>query len=803
MEKIQISLFFLTLLPLLSYSSRIYVLDKGSSISPNEDLVISSPNEEFSAGFQSIGENAYVFAVWFTEQLNDGNYTIVWMANRDQPVNGKDTKFSLLYTGELVLIDAGEITVWKSNIDSISPVSLQLKDDGNLVLVSYTNGEYIWQSFDSPTNTILPEQRFTRNSLLVSSRSQTNHSSGFYKLYFFGDSVLRLLYDGPEITSVFWPPPWLNAWQAHRSPYNNSKVAYLNASGYFEASDNFNFTTTDYGVGPRRRLTLDVDGNFRVYSLDKEMRSWKVSWQGALQPCMTHGVCGANSICTYDHERGRGCSCLPGFKMKTPGDWSQGCEAGFKITSCDPDASKFVKLNHIEYYGYDIGAPGVGSHDNFTYEQCVNYCLDYCNCKGFQYKFEPEKGVHTCWPKTILINGYRSNGFRDSIYIRTPKEYLITYQNDHVFDYQCSRNTTNLERLYYKKRPTQWLKAFMYATIIVGAFEILCLLIFLYKTQSPFKKTPRGYLQVVTGFQKFSYAELKKATKNFTEEIGRGGGGIVYKAKLIDSRVAAVKCLVEANQGESEFLAEVSMIGNLNHMNLIEIWGYCVEGKHRILVYEYMDYGSLADNLVLNKLDFEKRYQIAVGTSKGLAYLHEECLDWVLHCDVKPHNILLDSLYQPKVADFGLAKLLNRSGKENPSFSRIRGTRGYMAPEWVRNLPITSKVDVYSYGIVVLEMITGRGPNVARSSNGNDVMEQGSVVTWIREKMMQSAEDEKSWILNIADPALNGEFNMDRMKILIKIALWCVEEDKDARPTMSRVVHELLHSENDGKENSM
>jgi len=210
----------------------------------------------------------------------------------------------------------------------------------------------------------------------------------------------------------------------------------------------------------------------------------------------------------------------------------------------------------------------------------------------------------------------------------------------------------------------------------------------------------QGYLAAV-GFRKYTYAELKKATKGFSEEIGRGGGGIVYKGVLSDNRVAAIKRLNETNQGEGEFLAEVSIIGRINHMNLIEMWGYCAEGKHRLLVYEYMENGSLAENLFSNSLDWKKRFKIAVGTAKGLAYLHEDCLEWVLHCDVKPQNILLDSNYQPKVADFGLSKLQKRGNIKNSSFSRIRGTRGYMAPEWVLDLPNKRRIEnVESYSVI-------------------------------------------------------------------------------------------------------
>ncbi|KAI7734124.1 hypothetical protein M8C21_021779 [Ambrosia artemisiifolia] len=217
----------------------------------------------------------------------------------------------------------------------------------------------------------------------------------------------------------------------------------------------------------------------------------------------------------------------------------------------------------------------------------------------------------------------------------------------------------------------------------------------------------------------------------------------------------------------------------MNHMNLIETWGYCTEGKHRLVVYEYMENGSLASKLRLDKLDWATRLNIVIGTAKGLAYLHEECLEWVLHCDVKPHNILLDGNYNPKVADFGLSKRWDRGGTENWNFSMMRGTRGYMAPEWVLNLAITSKVDVYSYGVVVLEMITGRSPC---RENGE------GLVNWVREMVKR-----EGWVEETVNGSIRGEYDGRVMEKVVEIALQCVEEDSQARPTMSQVVDMLLH----------
>ena len=269
---------------------------------------------------------------------------------------------------------------------------------------------------------------------------------------------------------------------------------------------------------------------------------------------------------------------------------------------------------------------------------------------------------------------------------------------------------------------------------------------------------------------------------------------------LSDGRIAVIKRLVDANhQGETDFLAEVNIIGRLHHMNVIKIWGYCIDGKHRLLVYEYMEHGSLAKSLSFDSIDWRNRFEIAVGTAKGLAYLHEECLEWVLHCDIKPQNILLDSSYQPKVSDFGLSWLLNRGDVKYSGFSRIRGTRGYMAPEWVSNLPITSKADVYSYGIVLLELVTGRNPamGVHSSIDGEGVEDQGTLVTWVREQMKRATEAE-TWTgcPEMIDPALDGKYDIAEMLIFVTIALKCVQEDKDSRPTMGQVVEMLFCSEN-------
>ncbi|KAL5844780.1 hypothetical protein ACOSQ4_010738 [Xanthoceras sorbifolium] len=794
---ISISILLLLLLllqtPLSSSQTFDNVLRQGSSLSveKSSDQLISA-NGVYSAGFFAVGENAFSFAVWFTKSSPP---TAAWMANRDMPVNGKASKISLLRSGDLSLTDAGGIQIWNSKTFSASPVQLVLSDTGNLDLLTVENKpRSLWQSFKSPTDTLLPNQPLIRGAQLVSYRSRGNYSSGFYKLFFDTDNVLRLLYSGPEISTIYWPDPIILVFDLGRTTYNNNLTAAFNDSGYFKSSDNYNFITSDFGIGPRRRLTLDFDGNLRMYSLKEDATGeWDVSWQLEAQPCKIHGLCGPNSLCSYVPESSTVCFCLPGFKVKNSTDWSYGCELESKL-SCNHTEVVFQELPHVDFYGYDMP---IGY--NYTFTECKNKCLESCDCQGFMFRYE-ERGVYDCYSKYALLNGYRSPNFRGIMYVKVPKSGNFSNNgiSQRMTTIGCPPQVSiELNRMYKKPKENESLRFLVWFATGVGCIEVTCIFLvwcFLYRNNSREPDaTTLGYILAATGFKRFSYNELKKATLGFSKEIGRGAGGIVYKGTLSDGRIAAIKRLNEANQGEAEFLAEASTIGKLNHMNLIEMWGYCAEEKHRLLVYEYMEHGSLAENLSSNALKWDDRFEIAVGTAKGLAYLHEECLEWILHCDIKPQNILLDSNYKPKVADFGLSKLLNRGGLNNSNFSKIRGTRGYMAPEWVYNLPITSKVDVYSYGIVVLEMITGKSAIGNLKFDNGELTAQGRLVEWVKEKMNKAATRD-SWVEEILDPSLECEYDTKKLEVLVRVASQCLEEDRDARPTMREVVEMLLHN---------
>ncbi|RDX82666.1 putative receptor protein kinase ZmPK1, partial [Mucuna pruriens] len=492
------SLFFLLLLFPFQCSSSLSALNQGSSLSVEKyaDDVIVSSNKMFCAGFFQVGLNAFYFAIWFNDPHSHNNTTVVWMANREQPVNGRLSKLSLLNTGNIVLLDAAQITTWSSNTVSQIPVKLYLQDDGNLVLRDRQQ-TILWQSFDFPTDTLLPGQPLTRYTQLVSSRSMTNHSSGFYKLLFDDDNVLRLIYDGPDVSSQYWPLPWLLVWQTGRFNYNSSRHAVLNSLGNFTSSDNYTFSTNDHGMVMPRRLTLDSDGNVRVYSR-KALKKWYVSWQVIPDTCTIHGVCGVNSTCNYDPKTGRRCSCLPGYRVKNHSDWSYGCEPKFDLT-CNGNESTFLEMQGVEFYGYDSNYV-----PNSTYMHCVNLCLQDCKCIGFQYRYDGDKGYSSCFTKLQLLNGRRSPNFTGKFYLRLPKSNNFSGEESvNAYDHFCP---VQLPRDYVRKLENRLVKFFLWLATAVGALEMVCLLMiwgFLIRTRQKTGADQQGYHLAAVGFRKY------------------------------------------------------------------------------------------------------------------------------------------------------------------------------------------------------------------------------------------------------------------------------------------------------------
>lgn len=288
----------------------------------------------------------------------------------------------------------------------------------------------------------------------------------------------------------------------------------------------------------------------------------------------------------------------------------------------------------------------------------------------------------------------------------------------------------------------------------------------------------------------YTLRELEEASNGFSDEnvIGEGGYGIVYYGMLTDNTQIAIKNLLNnKGQAEREFRVEVEAIGRVRHKNLVRLLGYCVEGAHRMLVYEYIDNGNLdqwlhGDVGSISPLTWDIRMNIVIGTAKGLSYLHEGLEPKVVHRDIKSGNILLDRQWNPKLSDFGLAKLLHA---ENTYVStRVMGTFGYVAPEYASTGMLTEKSDIYSFGVMIMEIITGRAP-VDYSRPPGEV----NLIDWLK-TMVANRKSE-----DVVDPKLPEQPPSKALKRAMLVALRCVDPDAQKRPKIGHILS-MLEAEN-------
>ncbi|KAL4273080.1 hypothetical protein GQ457_13G000830 [Hibiscus cannabinus] len=277
---------------------------------------------------------------------------------------------------------------------------------------------------------------------------------------------------------------------------------------------------------------------------------------------------------------------------------------------------------------------------------------------------------------------------------------------------------------------------------------------------------------------RFSAQLLQIFTSNYSTKLGQGGYGTVFKGHFPDGRPIAVKLL--DNYGidkriEEQFMAEVNTIGRTYHRNLVRLYGFCFETKTKALVYEYMENGSLDKLIFENKheIEWDKLYEIAVGAARGLEYLHHFSLNKIIHYDIKPANVLLDSNFCPKIADFGLAKLCNRDST-NITMSRVGGTPGYAAPEIWMPFPVSYKCDVYSFGVMLFEIVGRRRNFVGESQE------------WFPKQVWERFD--KGELEEIWEKCEIEEKDREKAKIMVSVALWCVQYLPEARPSMRNVV---------------
>ncbi|XP_058071225.1 G-type lectin S-receptor-like serine/threonine-protein kinase At2g19130 [Magnolia sinica] len=763
---------FLSLLLLFIISPNAYLSNGSDSITPTQHFSwphnLTSQGGAFELGFFTPGNSQkYYIGIWYKRVPQQ---TVVWLANREKPLpNPSNSILKIAEDGNLVLLSPSNFPIWSTNLIS-KPLNLTvavLLDTGNLVLRDRSNSSVVhWQSFDHPTDTWLPggwlglNKVTGENQRLTSWKNSEDPAPGLFSIEIDpGPSTQYfIMWNG---TKSYWSS---GNWDG--AIFSNVPEMRLNDFDFIEGERRnygFNFINDkqrkffNYSLKNTSflsRFVIDHSGQIEMISWLKSSSQWYLFWAQPISQCDVYALCGSFGSCD---EKSLSCTCLPGFEPRSQNDWdlrswSGGCirkthlECG-QNGSFDSEKNGFWALS-------DMKLPnGSRSLAVGSISDCELACLNDCSCTA--YAFESRCLI---WNGELLNLKQLSDGNSEgqTLHLRlAASEMKISDRS---------------------KGTSTW----TVVGVVAGAVLLLGIaLFFICRWQQQRNMVSSEAVQ--GSFIAFSYRSLQIATKNFSETLGCGGFGSVFKGTLPDQTMVAVKKLEGFRQGEKQFRTEVSTIGMIQHVNLIRLRGFCSERAKRLLVYDYMPNGSLDSQLfgeISNILDWPTRYKIAIGTARGIAYLHEKCRDCIIHCDIKPGNILLDDGFCPKVADFGLAKLIGRD------FSRVlttmRGTRGYLAPEWISGLAITSKADVYSYGMMVFEIISGR-----RNSEHLEVGEMVFFPTWAVRKFTSGE------IHCLLDYRLEGNANMEELGRACRVAGWCIQDDENDRPSMGQIVQIL------------
>ncbi|XP_040379125.1 G-type lectin S-receptor-like serine/threonine-protein kinase At2g19130 [Oryza brachyantha] len=707
------------------------------ALSPGHALVggdrLVSNNRKFALGFfkpsSDTNHNSYL-GIWFNKVPK---LTPLWTANGDNPVvDPTSPELAISGDGNLVILDhATKSIVWSThaNVTTNDTVAVLL-NSGNLVLKSSSNSsEIFWQSFDYPTDTLFAGAKIgwdkvtSLNRRLVSRKNSIDQAPGIYSL------ELRLSGDGYLLWNSTVPYRSSGDWNGRYFGLAPEMIGVVMPNFTFVHSDKeAYFTYTLHDDTAIVHTGIDVFGRGFAGMWLEGSQDWLIHYRQPVLYCDVYAICGPFTIC--DDSKDPFCDCMKGFHIRSPKDWelddrTGGCTRN-TLLSCD-NSKGMTGLTDKFYPVKSVRLPHNAENVQVatSEDECSQVCLNKCSCIAYSYG----KGGCFVWHDELYnvkqLSDDSSGGNGEVLYIRLAAKELESSDT---------------------KKSGKLIGVAIGASTGGALFLMILLLIALRIKEKWFTYTLQRHEGGI-GIKAFRYTDLQRATRNFSEKLGGGSFGSVFKGYLSDSTIA-VKRLDGARQGEKQFRAEVNSVGIIQHINLVKLIGLCCEGDNRLLVYEYMPNNSLDVCLLEGNgivLDWTIRYQIAIGIARGLAYLHNSCRDCIIHCDIKPENILLDASYVSKIADFGMAKILEREFSH--AMTTMRGTIGYLAPEWISGTVVTSKVDVYSYGMVLFEIILGR-----RNSSG---------------------------------------INLVEVERACKIACWCIQDHEFDRPTMGEVVQYL------------
>ncbi|KAI5056017.1 hypothetical protein GOP47_0029538 [Adiantum capillus-veneris] len=736
----------------------------------------------------------------------------------------------------LILYDADNVTVWQSSDYPPDTLTYGQTLSEGMKLVSYGSSG---SEYNLEINT-------TSYQLTLFFKKHALSQAIPYWIWQFNDS--RYVFPRPSGGSC---GPHVFTCNAPMSPSKAKFAAFINSEGFSlgDPSDGGDYTAIQgltYSLLQQDLqstiLQLDVYGSLRLLSIK---RTWSLLADlfSAEDACSLPQICGTYGVCVGASKQ---CKCpnpdpvlststaspqVSSFIPSDPNDPSKGCTLASPLPACtnyttavtnaeynSSAGDQQVQMQLVEGMDYFSTLQGsvnvianVSSDDN-----CSTLCLHSCSCVAAFWRAE----LHRCSHIAEQQLGSFRGGMNSTIYKAFLK--VTTLPSPVVPPAGVAPSPTPLGNAR---------KVAVGVGVSIATFFIMSILLFFLWRHKHRNRSGKfdAFVSVNDGVlgntamlklpPRYSYNELHAATKGFSHLLGKGGFGSVYAGVLADGTTkVAVKKLEGMKQGEKEFKTELAIMGGIHHYNLLQLMGYCAEGSdQRLLVYKYMENGSLdqwlfasssarvssfsndeAGEQSMTRLKWGVRYAIAVDVAKGLAYLHEGCEKRIIHLDIKPQNILLDDGFVAKVADFGLSRGMER--EESHVVTTMRGTPGYLAPEWMRDGTIDVKCDVFSFGMLLMEIVSGRKnvdtsrseapfyPEWAYSLLVSDKLGEGNGLS---KAMVSNTKHGSNIVEDLTDAKLENEQDRSQVLRLITSAFLCVLERPEWRPSMSLVVQML------------
>ncbi|KAH9803168.1 Receptor-like serine/threonine-protein kinase SD1-8 [Citrus sinensis] len=735
-----------------------------SSQSLSDGRTLVSKDRSFELGFFSPGssKNRYV-GIWYK---NMPVKTVVWVANRINPINDSSGLLVVNETGNLVLTSQNKSVVWSANLSKEvrTPVIFQLLDSGNLVLRGERDGgseTYLWQSFDYPSDTLLPGMKLGWDLKTGLERRITSWKSSDDPSP--GDFTWALeRQDNPE--SIFWKGsrkltrsgPWnglrFSASSLRQNPVFNFSFVSNEDELYYT------FDLIDKAVFSRMVMNQTLYLRQR-FIWNKATKSWDLNSNVPRDLCDTYALCGAYGICIISDMPV--CQCLKGFKPKSRGyvDWSQGCVRDKSLNYSRQDG--FIKFTAMKLP--DATLSWVSKSMNVN--ECREKCLDNSSCMAYTNSdIRGEGSGCAMWFGELIDMRDFPDGGQD-LYIRM-----------------------SASEIGAKGEPRTKMVVIVISIAALSAVVIAAGYLVHKRRRNIVEKTENNretdqVQNMDLELPLFELATIANATDNFSinNKLGEGGFGPVYKGTLVDGQEIAVKRLSKiSEQGLKELKNEVILFSKLQHRNLVKVLGCCIQGEEKLLIYEFMPNKSL-NSFIFDQerckiLDWSKRFHIICGTARGLLYLHQDSRLRIIHRDLKASNVLLDQDMNPKISDFGLARAFGGDETEGNT-NRVIGTYGYMAPEYASDGQFSVKSDVFSFGILLLEIISGKKNRGFYHSNNKLNLIGHAWKLWNEGMPSQ-----------LIDPCIQGSFNLAEVIRCIHIGLLCVQQHPKDRPSMPSVI---------------